>query len=74
MKMDLRLPLGALFGVLGLLICAYGYVSPPEVYRKSLGINVDLWWGGVLVLFGLSMLALARRASRRARRSPQQGE
>jgi len=34
------------------------------MYEKSLGINVNLWWGLVLLAFGLVMLWLAFRAHR----------
>jgi len=30
------------------------------MYERSLGINVNLWWGIVLLLFGATMLWLAR--------------
>jgi hypothetical protein len=31
--------------------------------RHSLGINVNLWWGIVMLMFGAGMLLLARRGS-----------
>lgn len=64
MALDLRIPIGLLFGLLGLLLTAYGFVTGPELYEKSLGINVNAWWGLVMLAFGLVMLALAWRASR----------
>ena len=64
MNMDLRIPVGSLFTILGLLLGGYGCVVAPAALRQSLGINIDLWWGGVLVLFGLFMLTMAWRASR----------
>jgi multisubunit Na+/H+ antiporter MnhG subunit len=63
MALDLRLPIGLLFGLLGLLLAGYGAVTGPEVYQKSLGINVNAWWGLAMLVFGLVMLALARRGS-----------
>jgi len=30
--------------------------------KRSLGINVNLWWGLVMLLFGIIMLVLSRRA------------
>jgi len=70
MALDLRLPIGLLFGLLGLLLAGYGAVTGPEVYQKSLGINVNAWWGLAMLVFGLVMLALARRASNRPEREP----
>lgn len=59
--MDLRLPIGLLFVLLGLLIGGYGLVSDPAIYAASLGINVNLRWGIVMLAFGLSMLSLSWR-------------
>jgi protein-S-isoprenylcysteine O-methyltransferase Ste14 len=67
MGLDIRIPIGSLFVLLGTLLGGYGIFSNPAIYRKSLGINVNLWWGAVLLVFGLAMLALAWRAARRAR-------
>jgi len=59
MSLDLRVPIGLLFALLGALLAVYGWFSDPAVYQASLGINVNLWWGLVLLLFGGSMLASA---------------
>ena len=65
MKLDLRLPMGLMFTIIGTLLTAFGLVSDDAIYAPSLGINVNLWWGLVLLAFGLVILALAIRASRR---------
>ncbi len=65
MSLDLRLPIGLLFTLLGLLLLVYGFLSDRALYEASLGINVNAWWGLVMLLFGAVMLALARRAARR---------
>ena len=57
MGLDLRLPIGALFTALGLVLAIYGAISDPSIYARSLGINVNLVWGCVLLVFGLAMLA-----------------
>lgn len=57
--MDLRLPIGMLFSLLGALLAVYGMVSDPAIYQVSLGININLWWGVVMLLFGAGMLGLA---------------
>ncbi len=59
MSLDLRVPIGLLFAALGALLAVYGLVSDPAIYKASLGINVNLWWGLVLAGFGLVMLASA---------------
>ncbi len=65
MSLDLRVPIGLLFAALGALLAVYGLVSDPAIYKASLGINVNLWWGLVLAGFGLVMLASAWYTARR---------
>ena len=69
MNLDVRLPIGLMFTVIGVAVAGYGLTSGREIYDRSLGINVNLWWGLVLLAFGLVMLALATRAERKRRRA-----
>jgi hypothetical protein len=69
--LDIRVPIGLLFCIIGIILSVYGMVSDPSVYIRSLGINVNLWWGGALFLFGAAMLLLARRSLPGFRRPPQ---
>lgn len=64
MNFDLRLPIGLLFSIFGLILGAFGLVSSPEIYQRSLGINVNLWWGGFMLLFGILMLIFWRRGAK----------
>ncbi|HET9401326.1 MAG TPA: hypothetical protein VFO34_10270 [Candidatus Acidoferrales bacterium] len=64
---DIRLPIGGLFALLGIVLIAFGAESDPSRYVKSLGINIDLYWGIVLLIFGAIMLLLGRRRSRAAK-------
>jgi hypothetical protein len=66
MKLDVRMPIGLMFTALGAMLVFYGLVSPTDIYSRSLGINVNLWWGLVLLVFGLVMLFFALRARRAA--------
>ena len=66
MKLDLRLPIGLMFAIFGAMLTVFGLVSGDAIYDRSLGINVNLWWGLVLLAFGLVMLAFAIRAGRSA--------
>ncbi|PYV86209.1 MAG: hypothetical protein DMG05_20410 [Acidobacteria bacterium] len=68
MGLDIRLPIGLMFAIAGALLAAYGLVSDPAIYQRSLGLNINLWWGAVMLIFGLTMLMLARRAHRAGRR------
>jgi protein-S-isoprenylcysteine O-methyltransferase Ste14 len=72
MRLDIRIPIGLLFTIVGALLVVFGFQSDPAIYERSLGINVNLWWGAVLVLFGVVMLALAWRAHRAAKSSAEQ--
>ena len=60
---DLRTPIGWLFTLVGASLTMYGLTSDPAVYDVSLGINVNLWWGIVMTIFGLAMLAGVRLSS-----------
>jgi hypothetical protein len=62
MGLDIRLPLGLLFTILGVLLAGYGVLGDKAIYERSLGINVNLWWGLALLVFGAAMLFLARRS------------
>ena len=62
MGLDIRLPIGMLFTLIGILLTVFGLLSRPSLYAQSLGININLGWGVVLLFFGLFMLFLARRA------------
>jgi hypothetical protein len=63
MDLDVRLPIGLMFSIFGVLLGAFGLVSDPSIYQAhSLGINVNLIWGVVLLLFGLVMLGLVARS------------
>lgn len=69
MQLDLRIPIGGMFTIFGVVLIVYGLVSDPAIYQRSLGINVNLWWGLVLLVFGVVMLWLAYRVYR-ARATP----
>ena len=59
-QLDVRIPIGGMFTIFGIVLIVYGLVSDPAIYQRSLGINVNLWWGIVLLVFGATMLWLAR--------------
>lgn len=62
MGIDIRIPLGTMFGLLGLLLTGFGIFGDKSIYAQTLGINVNLDWGIVLLIFGIAMLALGFRA------------
>jgi len=61
MNLDIRIPIGTLFTILGVLLTVYGVMAYPGIYQRSLGYNVNMDWGIVLLMFGLVMLLLGRR-------------
>jgi hypothetical protein len=63
MSFDLRYPLGLMFTLFGLIITGVGLFGGADLTQKSLGINMNLWWGLVMLAFGLLMLLLAVRGS-----------
>jgi hypothetical protein len=64
MGLDIRLPIGFLFSIFGVLLIAYGAMSDPAIYQRSLGININLAWGIIMLVFGGVMLALGRRGTK----------
>ena len=71
MGLDIRLPLGLLFLVTGGMMAVYGlFTRSNAIYEKSLGIDINLVWGLVLSLFGLTMLLLAYLDRRRVAAAP----
>jgi hypothetical protein len=67
MKLDIRLPIGLMFAILGALLSVVGLMADKSVFQHSLGINVDLWWGIVMMVFGVVMFLLGRRGTATAR-------
>jgi hypothetical protein len=65
MGLDIRLPIGIIFTIYGALLIIYGLVADPAIFVNSVGVNIDIWWGLAMLVFGLVMGVLAFRASRR---------
>ena len=65
MNFDLRLPIGALFTLYGAMLALYGLFGDQEQYARSLGVNINLIWGLVLLVFGSSMLIARARGGKR---------
>jgi hypothetical protein len=60
---DARIPMGMFFTLTGTILTAFGLSTRDNaaVYAKSLGIDVNLWWGLALLVFGVVVLTLGRR-------------
>jgi len=65
MGLDIRWPIGLMFSLIGVILVVFGVVtgSGAEIYHRSLGLNVNLYWGLLLLVFGGLMLTLAWRGS-----------
>jgi hypothetical protein len=61
MGLDIRIPVGLMFLIIGGILAGYGLFSDRAIYHVSLGVNVNAWWGSFLLLFGALMLWLGRR-------------
>ncbi len=73
MGLDIRIPIGLMFGLIGLMLLVYGlFTGSDPMYARSLGINVNQWWGAVLLVFGALMLWFARAGLKRSE-TPRQG-
>jgi protein-S-isoprenylcysteine O-methyltransferase Ste14 len=73
MGLDIRWPIGLMFTMIGALMVIYGLVtgSDAELYKSSLGMNVNLFWGLLLLVFGGWMLIMAWRAGKQPPGAPE---
>ena len=62
MGLDIRLPIGLMFSLIGVLLLIEGAIGGDK--ELSQGININLIWGVVLLVFGVFMLAMAWRGSK----------
>lgn len=72
MILDLRIPLGLFFSLTGLILALFGIATNGtlELYAKSLGVNANLWWGLVLLAFGITMFLTGRRRQKQMEKNP----
>jgi hypothetical protein len=62
MGIDIKIPIGLLFGLLGILLTIFGLITSSDqaIYVKSLNININLWVGMAMLAFGSFMLLSAK--------------
>ena len=62
MNLDIKIPIGLLFTILGVLLTIYGLttIGDAELYSRSLNININLWTGLSMVVIGVFLLATAK--------------
>jgi hypothetical protein len=61
MALDIRIPIGLMFSLVGVILFIFGLItnSNAEMYKRSLDININVWWGLFCLAFGLIMLGWA---------------
>lgn len=63
MHLDIRMPVGLLFTFMGVLLTIYGFATKgSEIYKHSLNININIYSGICVLIFGVIMLWMAIRA------------
>jgi hypothetical protein len=69
MGLDIRIPIGLMFTIFGVLITLFGIFTnaSTEMYKKSLGINMNIWMGVFMLAFGLFMLLLVKLAKNKTK-------
>jgi membrane-bound ClpP family serine protease len=62
MGLDIKIPIGLMFTLLGIIVTILGLVTmgDTELYRQSLGYNINLFSGITMLVFGCFMLFTSR--------------
>ncbi len=62
MGLDIKVPIGLMFTILGLLLTIFGLATAgnAEMYQRSLDININLWTGAAMLVIGIVMLATSK--------------
>jgi hypothetical protein len=56
-----RIPIAWLFSVFGLILAVFGFIQPmPVMLTPGNEINLNLYWGILMGLFGLLMAGLIK--------------
>lgn len=64
---DIRLPIGLMFSVLGVLLLVFGlFTAGSDIYLQSFGFNVNLWVGLSMLIFGGLMLFYFRKSKQKS--------
>ena len=62
MGLDIKVPIGLMFTILGLLLAIFGLATGgnTEMYERSLDININLWTGVPMLVLGILMLVTSK--------------
>jgi len=63
MGLDIRIPLGLVFLLIGGIMGVFGIYTHGNtaLYQKSLGMDINLDWGGIMFAFGAIMFFFGKR-------------
>jgi hypothetical protein len=71
MNLDLRIPMGLMFLIVGVIMSIFGFFTRGSViYERSAGLNINLIWGLIMLAFGVTMFLLGRASDKRAAAEP----
>ncbi|NJK84615.1 MAG: hypothetical protein HC906_00145 [Bacteroidales bacterium] len=64
--LDIKLPIGLMFLILGIILTLFGIftMSNPDMYKASFQININLWSGILMLVFGGAMVLFSRRSKK----------
>lgn len=65
--MDIRIPIGGLLALVGLMLVGHSFTLTEQDLAKSLGLNLNLYWGAALAVVGAVFLLAAQRARGRGK-------
>jgi multisubunit Na+/H+ antiporter MnhG subunit len=62
MGLDIRIPLGLIFILIGGVMTIFGlFTQNSAIYDRSMGVNLNMGWGGIMLIFGAVMFFFGRR-------------
>ena len=67
---DIRIMIGGLFVVYGVILTIYGFLTTPAELAKAAGININLWLGLGMLALGLLFLLWAKVNPQHAEPNP----
>jgi multisubunit Na+/H+ antiporter MnhG subunit len=74
MSLDLRVPMGLMFTIVGCILSIYGVITRGStIYERSAGMDINLIWGLVMLVFGVCMLMMGRHADKQPKVPPVEG-
>ena len=74
MDLDLRIPMGLLFTLVGAIMSVFGFITRgSDIYQRSDGMNINLIWGVIMLIFGITTYLLGRRSDKRPRTPQTEG-